>query len=359
MKLRGAFSKSEKAFREFVKSRFSSTFRRYMKMKRMFKTGLLSAALALSFGMTALAAEGQQNETAAVQAQGTSWDAVKNSDDPWAIMRALNEKYAAATDIDADFVMSMQLGMAVLDGTLDTYSTGNIKMKNANSSDMQYVMNMDTDMFGQLDTDTFGQKERTTAFYTDGWYYYETGGQKLKMPLDYAEAYENAYSGIPSADLVSADDMDYITEISMVRNGGDITIYYTCDGNALMEEVNNILGAAGTGSTGGTKDAPDVIYSGNTGSGPQAVPDQADIPMTIDTCKAQFTVDADGNYKDQQILMDIRMGEGETEFTLNVFMQLDINALGDAVQFTLPSTDGYVDFATYLQNALNEVYAGM
>ena len=55
--------------------------------------------------------------------------------------------------------------------------------------------------------------------------------------------------------------------------------------------------------------------------------------------------------------MDFNYGLGTDTMKLHMYMEADINATGDAVTFTIPSTEGYVDFYEYLNQALAEAVA--
>ena len=342
-------------------------------MKKVFLAGFLAAALTAAMGMTALAAEWKQdangywwqnddgsypvstwerldgngdgisecyyfdgngymasstfvdgyqvNENGAWVQNGTvqvkkSWEAVKNSNDPMEILKAVSEQDATMDSLDADYFMNMQMGLG--GESLDMNATGNIKMKNALDERLQYVMTMDMALLGE--------SVHTDAFYTDGWYYYNTDGQKIKMEMPYNEALSNTQI----ANMTAEDDLSYIRDVSMVRNGDSITVYYTADGAQLMQAADKLLQNSGMSMS------------------------DLGMNMTIDQYKGEFTVDAEGNYKQQKALMDMTLGEGTESISFHIYMEMDINAMGDAVSFAIPSTEGYTDFNTYLQNALSE-----
>lgn len=277
----------------------------------------------------------QVNENGAWVQNGTvqtrkSWALVKNSNDPMEILKAVTEQNNAVDAIDMDFFMNMQLGM---DGqTLDMNMNGDMKVKNALSDQLQFIMNMDLSLLGQ--------SMSTSAFYTDGWYYYDMDGQKYKTQMDYSSAYQSALSSTEMVNLTAADDYSYIKDISMARNGDSITLYYTADGAQLMDAVNQALSAM------------DMSLS------------DMGLTMNISAYKGEITIDPDGNYKQQRALMQMQMNledqsgqylyEGD-QYTIDfsMFMEANIKAMGDAVQMTLPSTAEYQDLTAAMNGALS------
>ena len=250
-----------------------------------------------------------------------SWEHVKDSDDPMEILRAATERNADTTSMDMDYYMNMRMELGG-EEPVDINMNGNMKVRDAASERMEYVM--------EVSMELLGESVRTDAFYTDGWYYYQTDGQKIKMEMSSADALNNAQIAQISA---QSDDLSYIRDVSMVRNEDEITVYYTADGTELMDEVEKVLSATG--------------YS----------MEDMGLTMTIDQYKGEFTIDDAGNISQERVLMDFNYGLGTDTMKLHMYMEADINATGDAVTFTIPSTEGYVDFYEYLNQALAEAVA--
>ena len=245
-----------------------------------------------------------------------SWALVRQSNDPMEIMRTVSEMNDTQ-NIDADFVMNMQ--MTAEGQTIPVASTGNIKMQ-MNGTDLKYLMDM------SMDLGALGGVLHTSAFYTDGWYYYDMGGQKLKMQMDYMEALKNAQA----AGLISTDDLSYIQDISMTRNGDSITISYTADGSRLMEQASDIMSISGFSLT------------------------EQGMNMSITQCGGEFTVDGNGVCTQQKISMGMTLGVGTENVDMQLYMEMNINAAGSNVVVTIPSTDGYVDMDTYLSQLMEQ-----
>lgn len=262
--------------------------------------------------------DGAWVENGAVQVQKT-WEAVWRDGTAQEVLEAVVQKNADLDRMDMDFFMNMQMGYA--GSVLDVNANGNMKMINAADANMQYVMDMNMDLLGQ--------NQHMSAFYTDGWYYYEMDGQKIKMEMPFQEALENAQT----ANLISAEDMPYIQDVSVVRNGDRMTIYFTADAGQLSDEVDNILNITGYS----------LADSG--------------LSMGIDQYKGEFTVDAQGNYVQERVLMDMEMTSGQDTMSLHMFMEMNVKGTGDSVQLSIPSTEGYVDFNTYIQEAIEQAAA--
>ena len=213
----------------------------------------------------------------------------------------------------------MNMQMTAEGQTIPVASTGNIKMQ-MNGTDLKYLMDM------SMDLGALGGVLHTSAFYTDGWYYYDMGGQKLKMQMDYMEALKNAQA----AGLISTDDLSYIQDISMTRNGDSITISYTADGSRLMEQASDIMSISGYSLT-----------------------DQG-MNMSITQCSGEFTVDGNGICTQQKISMGMTLGAGTANVATQLYMEMNVNAVGADVAVTIPSTDGYMDMNTYLSQLMEE-----
>lgn len=254
-------------------------------------------------------ANGAWVENGQVQSR-KSWEAVKYSSDPMEILRTVSDN-DDADRVDADFLMTMQMG----DGTqsLAVNMTGNMKMQYDGGSNLAYTVDMNMDM-GALGS------ARTNAFYTDGWYYYDISGQKLKMQMDMANALESA----GSTNLLSSNDLSYVQNASMVRNGDNTTIYFSADGNALMQAADEILGMSG-------------LSLSNLG-----------VSMGISQYNGEVTVDAGGNITQEKVLMNMTVGDGTENIAMQLYMEMNINAVGDSVVVSIPSTEGYMDMATYM-----------
>ncbi len=206
-------------------------------------------------------------------------------------------------EMDAGLTMNMEMDMEGL--TLNIGMTGDMKVKNAASTDMQYLMNLNMNLLGE--------NMNLTSFYTDGYTYMDIAGQKMKIPTDYASALGTSQT----AQMMYADDMAYMQDVTAQDNeGGTRTIYYTMDGAQLNALVQQVLSSTGTALPEGTG-------------------------MSLGTCKGELTQDGEGNVIQQRVLMDMAMTAEGTSLNYEIFMELNTNKPGQPVEFTLPSTEGY------------------
>ena len=46
--------------------------------------------------------------------------------------------------------------------------------------------------------------------------------------------------------------------------------------------------------------------------------------------------------------MNMTVGDGTENIAMQLYMEMNINAVGDSVVVSIPSTEGYMDMATYM-----------
>ena len=329
-------------------------------MKKLFTAAALTAAFALSMSATAFAGQWQQNSTGwwwqedngsypqstwrwldgngdglaecyyfdsnGYMVSNTSVDGYQvDADGRWiqdgtvqyaqaqteesdamAALRAATQKSQGMSSIDTDMFMNMQISMEGL--TLDMNMDGNMKMKDVNSQNMEYIIDMNLNLLGEM--------VHMNYFYTGGYGYYDIDGEKMKIPMDMTTALESAQT----SSLINEDDLSYIQDVSMVDNGnGTTTIYYTADGTKLTQMVQSVLGTMGT--------------------------DYADLggSISFDTYKGEMTLDGNGNSIQEKALVDMTVNYEGSSMAYHMYVECDINNPGQPVNFTVPSTDGYPD----------------
>lgn len=207
------------------------------------------------------------------------------------------------SDMDAGLTMNMEMAMEGL--TMNIGMAGDMKVKNATSENMQYLMNLNLNLLGQ--------QMNMTSFYADGYTYMDVAGQKMKVPTDYASALETSQT----AQMMYADNMSYMQDVTAADNVGCTrTIYYTMDGTQLNDLVLQILASTDAA-------APSTMN------------------MSLGTCKGELTQDGSGNVIQQRMLMDMSMTAEGTPVNYEIFMELNMNNPGQPVDFALPSMEGY------------------
>ncbi len=285
-------------------------------MKNILKTTLLTAALSAGMALSAMAAE----------TPGKTWEDVKNSEDPMEIIQVVENLNKDVNGIDTDYLMNMTLRFG--EESIPMYTTGNVKIQDANNEAMKLVMTMNMN--------AMGENQSITAFYTDGWYYYDMGENgKYKLEMNYVSALQSTQTA-----AMNQSGLSYITDASVERNGELTTIYFSMDGAAMTDLVNKVLA-----QTSG---------AGNVVNGPGVESQAAGLGMNIGECKGEYTLDANGNIIQQRILMNADMSVDELTMGYEIFMEMNIKAIGDSVVVTVPSTEGFPTMEEYLQQILAE-----
>lgn len=298
-------------------------------MKKMLKATILTAALSAGMTLSAMAAE----------TPAKTWEDVKNSEDPLEIIQVVEAQNNAASSMATDYLMNMTFRLG--EENLAMHTTGNIKVQDADNEAMKLFMTMDAN--------TLGETQSITAFYSDGWYYYDMGESgKYKMEMNYADALKNAQS----AAGLTQGDLSYITDASVVRNGDLTTIYFTMDGAALTDMTNQVLAATAPSGPAASKPTSGTITAGSGSMVSSTGGPGGQSSMDITTCKGEYTLDANGNIIQMRMLMDTDMSSEGTSMGFEMFMEMNIKSLGDSVTVSIPSTEGYPTMEEYLAQLL-------
>lgn len=241
--------------------------------------------------------------------------AVTDSMDPLAVYLAAQEKNNSldSMDMDADYVITMTAdGMSMTMG-MDM----NIKMKNVHGGNLQFIATGNMDMLGS--------QVPINMFYTDGYYYMDSMGMKMKQAMPMNEALESASSNMEVADI----DTSMMRNLQM-RKEGDITILsYSTDAASMNEYMKSVMGSS-LNSTDGIQ----VTYNIKSSSG-------------------EAYINQDGYYTGQKMYVDMDMtmidtASGQSQ-TMGYIMDITatIHNPGQPVDFAIPSTDGYEDVSAY------------
>lgn len=147
-------------------------------------------------------------------------------------------------------------------------------------------------------------------FYTDGYLYTNTGGEKTKFPSNQANIME-VFDSTTNSDWLSRSDSFKDMKVSEDRRGNRI-FTFVCDLENAGSSVNDLY----------------------TGLGLDAAADMKPLNGTV-------CVNAAGYITHQSLDMNVDIGSSGR--TASVFMKMDIMYVnpGKAVKITLPSTAGY------------------
>ena len=215
--------------------------------------------------------------------------------DPKELYRAAVEKNGALTDMD--MTMETKMTMELAGETMDVNMDMNMLMTGYNTPDFKYQMDATTGLLGQ--------NIEMTAFYTDGYYYMETAGQKIKYPYDLDQITELVQEN--QTNMVSDDAM---TELTAEKEGENTRLTFTGDPAKMTEYTKDLL------------------------AGMQAGTETADF--TIEKAGGSYLINPDGYYIESNVDMDMLMNISGSEVSVNTQVTGTVNHPGEKVEITLP-----------------------
>lgn len=168
-----------------------------------------------------------------------------------------------------------------------------------------------------------GESLDSTVFYEGGYYYVETAGQKIKYPMDVEEIVSTIEQTVGTTEL-SSDSME---SIELKKDGDSQIITFTADPEKMNDYLSEVMGSLGELNALG------------------------DVDMKIDSASGEYVVGKDGYYTDMKINMAMTMESGENALSMNIDMTGTINNPGQAVEITIPDTEGYTEVDPSLAEA--------
>lgn len=203
---------------------------------------------------------------------------------------------AASVDMDDVQVMSLDMPIDVkLDMDMEQMDQSKIAMTGKVKVEMNEEL-VDPGMETKVEQDI-------AYYYTDGVFYMNMGGQKVKMDMSFEDMMQQM------GDLSAMQKTEPICMIdSIEKSGNTSTVTYSASGmNGLIDSVLQNMDMT-----------------------------TADMGVAIDDMSAKVTV-SNGAIKDMDIAMQLTMTvEGQT-MTMDMTMDCTINKLGNSVTVTLPS----------------------
>lgn len=221
---------------------------------------------------------------------------------PQEIYDAAQKKNSELTSMDMTANSTVNMKQQGLDMTQTVKS--DIKIDNLNTEKMRYLMTGTTSIAGQfLDM---------TIFYVDGYYYMETAGQKIKVAMDMAGITKQIQQNTSISQFSSAD----LQELTATSSGKNQVLTYKIDPAKVSDLMDSVYETMGI----------DKSISGD---------------MKINEMSGEATVNDKGFYTAMKSYMKLDMTvQGET-INMEVTMDSVINNPGQAVEVTLPSTEGF------------------
>lgn len=224
--------------------------------------------------------------------------------DPETIYEDAVKKTAELKDIDGTATMKMVMSQG--EETMDISMDMDIKMTGINTEDMKYLC--DTKM-SMLDTD-FDMK----MFYTDGYYYIESFGQKMKYPMDYSAMLDK----VNESTMQTTDLSKYMKDIKATQEDDNTIITFQLDGEKMTEYIQGIMSDLGTGIDSG-------LYSGIEGN-------------------VETTINKDGYLSAVKMSLILDMNIEGQAMKMNMDMDMVYNHPGKEVKaIELPDLKGYTE----------------
>lgn len=233
--------------------------------------------------------------------------------DPKEVYDAAVAKNAALESVDVD--ADMKIGLTMGEENMEVEVATNIK---ADQSDKEHLKYLTT-----ASTTRQGQSIETTAFYTDGYYYMDAAGQKLKYPMDVEEMIKTIEDSVGTAEMTS----DSMESIELKEDGDNRILTFTADPEKMSGYLDEVMGSLGDmGALG-------------------------DVNMTIDSASGEYTINKDGYYTDMKMDMAITMEAAGSTMNMTIGMTGSYNNPGQAVEVTIPDTEGYTEIDPALMGA--------
>mgnify|MGYP001649782842 FL=1 len=231
--------------------------------------------------------------------------------DPKEVYDAAVAKNAALESVDVD--ADMKIGLTMGEENMEVEVATNIK---ADQSDKEHLKYLTT-----ASTTRQGQSIETTAFYTDGYYYMDAAGQKLKYPME--EMIKTIEDSVGTAEMTS----DSMESIELKEDGDNRILTFTADPEKMSGYLDEVMGSLGDmGALG-------------------------DVNMTIDSASGEYTINKDGYYTDMKMDMAITMEAAGSTMNMTIGMTGSYNNPGQAVEVTIPDTEGYTEIDPALMGA--------
>ena len=210
------------------------------------------------------------------------------------------DSMAAASDI--------RLTLSQGDETMDMTMSMNVEAAGLTTGELIYVADGSMDLLGQ--------KMDMSYFYTDGYYYMDMMGMKMKYPMDLSDMMDQAKQLMGGTTY----DLKYIQNLEAAKDGDNTVLTYTMDGEQLEQLVQELMGSMGTGSE---------ALEG--------------VEYTFNSINCEMTVNPDGYNTSSKLNMDMSMTMGEETLGLVLEMVTQIENPGETIEVTVPDTEGYTE----------------
>lgn len=232
--------------------------------------------------------------------------------DPFTVYTDAAKKTAQLSSMEMDYDINMTLDLG--GESMDISTSSNAKMSGINTDDMKISMAMKVS--------SQGQENDMNVYYTDGYYYTDTIGVKMKYAMDLEQAQKEVASTGIQTDLKKED----FKEISMDK---DQVITFTIDG----EKMDSIVDSAMTSlqglvsSSDASVDIGDVSGTASVNKDGYFEKSTMTIPVTMDIMGTEMKISMDMDYT---YVNPGKEAKPELPDDLTDYQEIDMDALGTA-----------------------------
>ena len=122
----------------------------------------------------------------------------------------------------------------------DVIPDGQMKVDMAMHAEMDMQDTTDLKYLAQVASSILGQDSYSQVFYTDGYYYVDTNGVKLKYPMPLEQIISSVQTGVNTSNMESS----YMKGISLNEVNGKRVLAYEANPKKLNKNVKEALAAA-------------------------------------------------------------------------------------------------------------------
>lgn len=232
----------------------------------------------------------------------------KVKDEPKDPKVLLEDATAKMQDIESmDFSMLMDMNMEMAGEAIDMQMEMDVQVQDQGKETMKLAMPMTMKMPSQ------GVTMEMNMYYTEGYYYMDMLGMKMKTPMDVAEMMEGMEEGTSAADIGT----EGMKDLEMEEKEDGYVISFVGDTEKMLDYTESAMASM------------------------QSMAGMEGAEMTLDEIKGTITIDKDGYISEQVVDMAMTMTvEGEAVAT-TMTMTLTYNSIGEDVVVELPDLSEY------------------
>lgn len=234
--------------------------------------------------------------------------------DPYTAYTDAAKKTSELKSMEVDFDIKMT--MSVNEESMDLTTTSSSKMSGINTKDLK----INTEM----NVSALGQSNKLNTYYTDGYYYTDTAGAKIKYAMDLDEIQSQLGSSGIQTDLKKED----FKEISIEEKDKKEFLTFTIDGDKMTSLTNTAM-ASLQGFTAGMDtsiDMGDVSGTATVNKDGYFEESTMSFPLTIEVAGQEMSLNMDMNYTYVNPGKEVTV---ELPEDLSDYQEIDMTGLGE------------------------------